>query len=263
MRRFVVTQFLLVTVLALPSLGLGWGHEGHAVIALIAEHNMTPTALDRAKTILGGQSLEDVASWADDYRRDHRETGPWHYIDIPLADTSVDLAKECPNGDCVIVKTEEFLGVLKDPSADAVKKADALRFVIHFVGDLHQPLHDADNGDKGGNERHVIFDGKPDNLHWVWDTGLLEHINHDPQALAAELERQITPQERTAWERGTITDWVLEGHHVAVTVAYGDLGSDNPAVIGASYEAQADLVIETQLEKAGVRLAELLDQGLR
>jgi hypothetical protein len=80
----------------------GWGHEGHVVVALIAEHYMTPAALTRARDLLDGATLDSVASWADDYRRDHRETGPWHYVNIPLADSKIDLAQECPNGDCVI-----------------------------------------------------------------------------------------------------------------------------------------------------------------
>ena len=146
---------------------------------------MTPAALERAKAILGGALLEEVASWADEYRHDHRETAPWHYIDIPLADSKIDIARECPNGNCVIGKTQQFLAVLRDPIADRAAKAEALEFVIHFVGDMHQPLHNADNGDKGGNARQIIFDDHPDNLHWVWDTGLIERIDHSPKALAA------------------------------------------------------------------------------
>jgi S1/P1 Nuclease len=135
----------------------GWGHGGHAVVGLIAEHYTTGAALTKAGDLLGGPTIDAVASWADDYRRDHRETGPWHYIDVPLADSKIDLARECPNGDCVIAKTEYFLGVLRDRKADRSAKAEALKFVVHFVGDLHQPLHDEDDGDKGGNTRHVIF----------------------------------------------------------------------------------------------------------
>jgi hypothetical protein len=137
-----------------------------------------------------------------------------------------------------------------------------LKFVVHFVGDIHQPLHDEDDGDKGGNTRHVIFDGKPDNLHWIWDTGLLEHINRNPEALAAEMESKITAQDRAAWTKGSIEDWVMEGHRLAQTVAYGDLGNGDPAPITPAYEQQADRVIETQLEKAGVRLAYLLNTDL-
>jgi hypothetical protein len=124
-------------------------------------------------------------------------------------------------------------------------------------------LHDEDNGDKGGNMRHVIFRGHPDNLHWVWDTGLLQHINRNPAAFAAELESRITPQNQAEWQKGSIEDWVMEGHRLAHTVAYGDLSNENPAPITAAYEQQADQVIELQLEKAGVRLAYLLNTDLK
>ncbi len=242
---------------------LGWGREGHAVIALVAEHYMTKTALANASNLLDGSTIEAVANWADDYRREHRETAPWHYIHIPLADSKIDLARECPNGDCVIGKTEQFLAVLKNPKADRAAKAEALKYVIHFIGDMHQPLHDEDDGDKGGNDRHVIFDDHPDNLHWVWDTGLLNHITRNPQELADALESRITRQDREEWVRRSIEDWVLEGHRLAQRVAYGDLGNGDPAMITPAYEHQADPVIESQLEKAGVRLAYLLNMALK
>jgi hypothetical protein len=85
------------------------------VVALLAEYYMTPAALTRAGHLLDGATINSVASWADDYRRDHPETGLWHYINIPLADSKIDLARECPNGECVIAKTEQFLAVLRDP----------------------------------------------------------------------------------------------------------------------------------------------------
>ena len=128
---------------------------------------------------------------------------------------------------------------------------------------MHQPLHDEDDSDYGGNDRRVIFDGHTDNLHWVWDTGLLNHIARHPEALAAELENRITPQDCDERVRGSIEDWVLEGHRLAQNVAYGELGSGNPVMITAAYERQADPVIETQLEKAGVRLAYLLNMALK
>jgi hypothetical protein len=174
----------LAGLLATVRPALAWGHEGHEVAALIAEHYMTSPTLAKAKDLLGGATLDSVASWADDYRRDHPETGPWHYIDTPLPESKIDMARECPDGQCVIAQAEHFLSVLKDPNADKAAEVEALKLVVHFVGDMHQPLHDEDNGDKGGNGRHVIFDGKPDNLHWIWDTGLLEHINRNPEALA-------------------------------------------------------------------------------
>ncbi|MGA2075412.1 MAG: S1/P1 nuclease [Terriglobia bacterium] len=193
-RKLLRAEFL-VLALILPSLpGFPWGYEGHQVIALIAMKYMTADAQARAGDLLDGSAIDAVANWADDYRHDYRETGPWHYIDIPLADSKIDLARECPDGDCVIAKTQQFLAVLKDPKADKDAKAQALRFVIHFVGDLHQPLHDEDNGDKGGNTRYVVFERHPDDLRWIWDTGLLEHINRNPAAFAAELESRIVAE---------------------------------------------------------------------
>jgi len=134
-KKLLAALWLSLALAATPSPGFAWGREGHQIIALIAEKNMTPTALARAQAILGGDSLADVASWADDYRRDHPETGPWHYIDIPLADSKIDMARECPDGQCVIAQTEHFLSVLKDPTAGRAAKAEALRFVVHFLGD--------------------------------------------------------------------------------------------------------------------------------
>lgn len=109
--------------------------------------------------------------------------------------------------------------------------------------------------------RHVIFDGRPDNLHWIWDTA--GAYQPDPEALVAELERHVTDADCAAWTKGSIEDWVLEGHRLAQSVAYGDLGTGDPAVIGPEYEQQADPVIATQLKKAGVRLAYLLNVALK
>jgi hypothetical protein len=262
LERICITLATILFVGCSPQSGFAWGPEGHEVIALIAEHYMTPAAKAKATEILDGSSPESVASWADEYRTHHREPGPWHYIDIPLADSQIDMARECPNGDCVIAKTEQFLVVLRDSHADRAAKAEALKFVVHFIGDMHQPLHVTDNGDKGGNGRYVVFERHLDNLHWVWDTGLLGHINRNPNALAAELENRVTSQERVQWTHGSIEEWVLEGHRLAQSVVYEALGNGDPVRITPEYEHQADRVIEIQLEKAGVRLAYLLDADL-
>jgi len=261
-RNTFMTMAFLAVILAIPQAVLAWGREGHEIIVIVAEHYMRPGTAAAMRKLLAPESPEEASVWADEYRRDHRETGPWHYIDIPLADSRVALARECPNGDCVIAKTEQFLAVLKNPGVDNDAKTQALKFVIHFVGDLHQPLHVADNGDKGGNTRHVMFEGRPDNLHWVWDAGLLQHITRNPASLAAELESRITPRDQAEWQKGSIESWVMEGHRLAQTVAYGDLSNENPAPITPTYEPQANAVIELQLEKAGVRLAYLLDTNL-
>ncbi|MGH9448843.1 MAG: S1/P1 nuclease, partial [Terriglobia bacterium] len=198
----MTSVFLLIRT----PLAAAWGPEGHAIIALIAEKNMSAGALRQSNILLRGASLQDVASWPDEVVHLLPATASWHYIDIPLQDSAINLREECRNGNCVMVKTEQFLSVLTDPDAGRAQKALALKFVVHFIGDLHQPLHCENNDDEGGNTREVIFEGHPDRLHWVWDTGLLREIDQNPEQLAATLERQITPQDRRAWEKGSIGD---------------------------------------------------------
>jgi hypothetical protein len=258
--------FGLITVLALTSvarLGFAWGPEGHQVIALIAQHYMTDAAKAKARELLHGDSIESVADWADDYSHQRRETEPWHYINTPISALGIDMARDCPQGDCVVAKTEQYIAVLRDSRATPAARAEALKFVVHFVGDLHQPLHVADNDDRGGNERSVIFDGHPDNLHWVWDTGLLQHAGRDPQELAKGLEQIITAQDVAAWDRGTVEDWANEGHLLAISVAYGGLKGETPAPITIPYEERAQIVVGIQLQKAGVRLAWVLNEALK
>jgi hypothetical protein len=205
-----------------------------------------------------------VANWADHIKRQRRYAARSHYIDIPPDSSAVvDLPRECPHGACVLVKTEQYLAVLGSPRSDREEKAEALRFVVHFVGDLHQPLHCENDDDEGENLLRVIWHGHPDELHWVWDSGLIDDIDRDTESLAEDLEDRITPEERVAWNKGTVEDWVLQSHWLARTVAYGDLGNEHPPVIGRRYEKEVDRVVELQLEKAGVRLASVLDQRLR
>jgi nuclease S1 len=128
---------------------------------------------------------------------------------------------------------------------------------------MHQPPHDEDDGDEGGNARHVIFDGRPDNLHWTWDAGPLEHITRNHEVLAEQLKLHINPQDRTEWDTGCIEDWVLEGHRLDQTVVYGGLGGETSARITSAYERQANPVIEHQRNRAGVRVAYLLNYALK
>jgi hypothetical protein len=261
--RIAVRSILAFDLLLFCPGAFGWGPEGHKVVVIMAREHLRPETAASVQDLLGGESIEDAALWADQVAHSTRpETIPWHYIDIPLHDSRLDMRRECPQGQCVVAKTEEFLEVLGNPRADRQSRQEALKFVLHFVADLHQPLHCEDNHDQGGNKQEVIFEGHPDNLHWVWDTGLVQEIDRDPRTLAARLERETTGQERQAWQSGTIEDWVMESHRLAQTVAYRRAWAFGPAVLNSSYDERAESVISLQLEKAAVRLAWLLNQRL-
>src|SRR5712692_7044039 len=155
--------------LILASQALGWGQEGHRVVASIAERHLTTQARAKVQEILGADSsLVAVATWADDVRNFRPETRPWHFIDIPLKDSAIDPQRDCNNGNCVTAAISHFIGVLKDSSTTPDAKREALKFIVHFVGDLHQPLHCEDNKDRGGNQKKITFFGQPGNLHSTW-----------------------------------------------------------------------------------------------
>lgn len=250
-------------VLAFSEAGFAWGPEGHQAIAILAERYMRPETVARVRELLGPESIEDASVWADQIRDSTRpETAPWHFINIPLRDSKIDLRRDCPAGQCVLVKTQEFLAVLGDPRTPAGVRREALEFVIHFLGDLHQPLHCEDHEDQGGNRQPVVFEGRPDNLHWIWDTALVQEINSDPRGLAAELGREITAQDRASWQTGDISKWVLESHQLAQTTAYRSVWIFGPAVLDRGYNDRAKAVVKLQLEKAAVRLACLVNRRL-
>ena len=254
---------LLLALLMTAGPALGWGPEGHRAVAMIAAKNLTPEARDKVQAMLTPHdTLAALSVWADDIREEHSETGPWHYIDIPLAASTIDMEHECQAGNCVVAKIAEFESVLKNKSADPARRREALEFVVHFVGDLHQPLHCADNNDQGGNKVQVIFFGQPGNLHAIWDGGIIRREKEWGAQLAATLESRITPEQRAAWVRGSVEDWAMESHALAVKVAYGKLPPGATPNLGDDYVNATLPVVEEQIEKAGIRLAHLLNEAL-
>src|SRR5215469_4279098 len=244
----------------------GWGPEGHDLIARIAEAQLTPAAHAKVVAILGpGVSMASVSSWADSVRRDRAETGPWHYIDIPIDKPHRDMARDCPKGACVIQKIEDFEAVLRDANAPATQRREALMFVIHFIGDMHQPLHSSDDSDKGGNDKHVVFNGRNMNLHSLWDGGLLGQIGKEDDLFPTW--SADAAQHAKKWSKGSVEDWAEQCHKVSVKVVYGKLpktaDKTKPYAIDAAYASKADPLIKDQIEKAGDRLARALNENVR
>ena len=261
MRRLAVIAMLCGS---LPA--FGWGPEGHNLVARLAAAHLTPAAAARVAEILGpGTTMQAVASWADQIRRSRAATGPWHYIDIPIGQPHLDMARDCPKGDCVIAKIEDFTKVMVDPAVAAEQRKEALMFLVHFVGDMHQPLHCSDNKDKGGNDVKLDFFGRPSNLHSVWDSGLLGRIGQE-DALFAQFSADLTEKRAKKWGKGTVEAWAEQSHKAGRKVVYGKLPkaeAGGEVKVDAAYEHLADPVIKDQIEKAGARLAMLLNTTLR
>ena len=276
-RARVVTGASVVALAAmcwLPSSARlsAWGAQGHHIVARIAWAEMTPAARDRAAAILGGgqDAFVAAATWADDVRPTRPETANWHFVDIPVGQPRYDAARDCKpaaQGDCIIAEIERLRAALADAKRSDDEKAEPLKFLIHFVGDLHQPLHDIDDHDRGGNDVHVEAlrgaEGRATNLHAAWDTGLINLSTETEAARAGRLidDLKTHPADTTI----DVVKWSEESHALAERVAYhypgfSPAGPPHESVaLDAAYRDVALARIDQQLERGGARLAALLN----
>jgi hypothetical protein len=268
MRRLIALVVIAAAVV-MPSVAWAWGNEGHEVVALIAASELSPAAKAQVEQLLGGDAasaMADVSTWADKIRRDRPETGPWHYVNIQITSAGYDAARDCPNDACVVAQVQRDAAIVGDRTLAQPVRAEALRFLIHFVGDLHQPFHAGDNHDRGGNEVRVVLNGENKNLHAVWDTAVVEALGDDPGTVAPALEGQITVEEKRQWSQGSVVDWANQSFQIAKTKIYATLpgsgGTDAPVILLPDYPHREADVTRTQLERAGVRLATLLNKEL-
>jgi len=237
--------------------------EGHSLVARLAAARLTPRASARVAEILGPDiSLASIASWADQVRPQRKETGPWHYIDIPIDKPNLDMKRDCPDGNCVIVKIEECRRTIADPRTTPERRKEALQFLVHFVGDMHQPLHCSDNHDKGGNDVKLQFFGRPTNLHSLWDSGLLARLGTE-DAMFAALDKDLTPKKTKSFGKGDVRKWAEQSHRTGQVIVYGKLPKGSEIRVTESYEQTSDPVVKEQLERAGARLARILNAAFK
>jgi hypothetical protein len=265
-----------------------WGDLGHEVAALIAYDHLTPKARARVDALLAadrdtltGSGFADRATWADRHQAYDRARAPWHFsaveLDSPrLADACFGFRKLAagqaasngPPRDCVVDKIDQFAAELRDPATPEPERILALKYLVHFVGDLEQPLHASDDHDRGGDCIGLVPPrGHATNLHDYWDEGVVEALGGDARSIAARLERDITPAKVTAWSAGAPRDWAMDSYDVARSVAYQipslpDCEAHATITLSRTYEARAQSATAVQLEKAGIRIAAELNAAL-
>ena len=255
----VLLAALAVSPTPPPTRPVFWYDLGHRIVADIAERRLTPGAARAVRDLLGGQRMSDASVWADNIKQYRHDADPLHYVNIPLGATSYDSARDCPTGKCIIAAIASDRQVLADNGASPLDRAEALRFLIHFMGDLHQPLHVADDNDRGGNRRVVWLEGDSMNLHQVWDGELLYHYGMDEATYLPRLERKTDTMNLALIERGTVVDWAMEGHRIAVEHVY-KVPPDGR--LGTAYLEENKPIIDRALIAAGVRLAKVLNETL-
>ena len=238
-----------------------WGPAAHRIIASVAQEHLNARARARLAYVLGSETtLADVATWADDVRDERPETATWHYINIPPAATNLRPQRDCPDSNCVSDKIREFVSIARLGIRGKSEVGQAIKYLIHFVGDLHQPLHAGFAEDKGGNQIPVMAEGRESNLHSIWDSTIIRRLGSDEAEIAQHLNQGITPLQKKQWRQGRPREWAWESHLLAVRVAYGALPAGSPKRLDEDYLAQAAAVAEEQLAKAGIRLAALINQ---
>jgi len=253
-----------------PSLH-AWGPKGHRVVAIVAEAHLTDAAKQGIRDLLGTEtdprvtSLPDAAIWPDLIKGNRPETKPWHFVDILVSGKNqpkneYDQARDCADNKCIVPKIAEFRAVLKDPSAMLEARLEAMKFITHFIGDLHQPLHVADNHDKGGNDVKLKFFGKNMNLHSLWDSGIIDRAGLDEDTFASELLQNIDAALIPSMQAGTVVEWANANHALAKPHVYKLPKEPVPKLGQDYYDANADLV-DDQLTKAGLRLARILNES--
>lgn len=258
----VSALFLITLHLFNPTPPPFWGVSGHRVVATLAEERLTQEARREVNRLLG-QPMAAVAPWADEIRGARPTTAGWHFINLSVIDTGYQPARDCPKGKgCIVKALDSLIAVLGDRKNSARNRAEALRFVIHLVGDLHQPLHVADRGDRGGNNVSLRVLNRTTNLHSFWDSGVLNTAGWSERVLVDSLRKRIrTRKDLDSLTQGTIADWTLEGRALARDSIYAGLPTnlrlDSVAVRRASRLAEEALL------RGAVRLAAVLNRVIR
>jgi hypothetical protein len=242
---------------AQSSRALAWGQTGHRVTGAIAEQYLSGVARANVRLLLGAETLAQAATWPDDMRSDSAEfwqktANPFHFVTIPAGSTHA-AAGAPPEGDAVTA-LERFASVLRDPAATPADKRMALRFTIHIIGDLHQPLHAGRPGDRGGNNVKVTWFGDSTNLHSVWDSGMIDSRQLSHSELAGWLAGSITPEQVIAWSNPDPEAWIGESVALRETLYPAD------PKLSYAYAYRHGASLDGRLARGGVRIAAYLNK---
>ncbi len=260
----VVALALVMSLTAPPS--WAWGRTGHRLTALVADQYLNPQAKAEVAELLHGETLADVASWADEYRTGHSETAPWHFVDIPADAAKFDRDRDCPGKaqwrDCVTDRILYFEHQLGDTTLSEKDRAFALKFLVHLIGDVHQPFHTIAES-HGGNQTKVTLLGsqqcgtRPCNLHSVWDDSLIEDQGLNDKNYTARLMQEIKANNWERFSGGDPVAWANASHQYAV---FGT--APDGAVLMRDYVTEEGKIVDAQLALGGLRLAAVLNRIL-
>lgn len=258
-------KVILVILLFAPLYSFCWGVTGHRVIAEIAQRHLSGKAKKELIKVIGRESLAQWANWPDFIKSDTTgtwdKTSKWHYVNIPGNLSKEDFMNKLKNlqGENLYSQIKVMVAQLKDKTLSQEKRQIALRFLIHFVGDLHQPLHVGREEDLGGNRISVTWFDKTTNLHAVWDGSIVDFQQYSYTEYASVLNI-ATHEEVKTWQQSSLEDWFYDSYSLANKV-YASVPSDGKLGFKYNYIFKQDL--DRQLLKGGVRLAKMINEALQ
>jgi hypothetical protein len=264
-RNFAPISLALLLLLAAPA--RAFGPLGHRIIGTLAERQLRPEVAGQVAQLLAGEpepTLAGVANWADELRDADpgrgKTTARWHYVNFPRGDCAYAPERDCPDGNCVVAAINRNFLALSDRWRSGSERAEALKFLVHFVGDVHQPLHAGYRDDRGGNDFQINYRGQGWNLHGVWDSLIVDSRRLDGDAYAAVLLKlpplPVDPSRRS--DR-PVADWAQESCRI---VQASDIYPATHTLTDAYVTAHRG-VVEQRLRQAGARLADMINRALR
>jgi hypothetical protein len=249
---------------------LMWGGDGHRLVCEVAFRHLAPEAKVMVSHLRAGESgtFAESCTWADDVRDDRPETYNYHFINIPARQSGMSMTRDCgdPAKRCAPWAIKHYATILADSTKTTLARSEALKFLSHFVGDLHQPLHAGRPGDLGGNRVYVSFfgdRGTPDrrlNLHSVWDSRILSRANLRGPQDANQLIAAITTTEVSTWANSDVVAWTNESYLIDEEFVY-DVGSGGN--LAETYYNRALNVTKRRIQQAGIRLAHVINEAAR
>ncbi|MBN7819060.1 S1/P1 nuclease [Bowmanella yangjiangensis] len=258
MKTYLALVSLVLSLLS--GQALAWGEKGHRTVALLAYAQLSQATQQKVDALLKHKGFKDIGEasvWADKIREQklpaYAHTGPWHYVNLPRDAEVFEMSRDCARP-CIVSVLKEMQAQLQNGDKD--KQAEALAFVVHLVGDIHQPMHVSFADDKGGNTTKVKVKGDEVSLHYYWDGLVLKGLPRSEQ-LAASLMEGSDDVQRSQWQSAPLSQWIAESFNLTRQVY-----ANQSNVVDAGRQQRDQALAIKRLQVAGARLASLLEQQL-
>ena len=260
---FLLAACFSLLLAALPIHAQAWGSQGHQVVANLAQAQLSAKAkreVDRLLALEPGQTLASISTWADENRSP--ATAAWHYINFPKSSCTYSAERDCPDGQCVVAAIDRQRDILASTATDEVRLR-ALKYLVHLVADVHQPLHAGYGEDRGGNSYQLQAFMRGTNLHAFWDSGLIRALDQDTEVMTARLASSIvSTARRQELERAGGTFNAVQAAEESCRIV-GHAGFYPGRLVDLAYIQRFTPLMELRLQLAGVRLAGLINLALQ